>query len=384
MEMIRKLFWVALILMLGGCSGFSAKDNADPPAELVERQAELAVETLWQQQVGGTDGRFLAIAPALDGELIYIANATGQVSAIERAGGKTRWQRDTGLQITGGPGVGEGLVLVGTAEAELLALSGETGEELWRRRVSSEVLAPPVVGQGVVVARTINGRVAGFDLTSGQPRWVFDRSEPLLTLRGNSAPLISNGQLLVGFSNGKLVSLSLESGNAIWEATVSPPHGRTELERIVDLDADPLAVEGMVYAASFQGEVAAIAEASGVVLWRRDLSVYAGMDGDWRTLYVSDDQAHVWALDATNGAALWQQSELHARRLSAPAIVGDYLVVGDFEGYLHWLSQDDGRLVARTRVGDGGIRAKPLVVDGVVYVYDDGGRLSALRPGPLR
>ncbi len=168
--MIRKLFWVALILLLGGCSGFSAKDNADPPAELVERQAELAVETLWQQQVGGTDGRFLAIAPALDGELIYIANAAGQVSAIERAGGKTRWQRDTGLPITGGPGVGEGLVLVGTAEAELLALSGETGEELWRRRVSSEVLARPVVGQGVVVARTINGRVAGFDLTSGQPR----------------------------------------------------------------------------------------------------------------------------------------------------------------------------------------------------------------------
>jgi outer membrane protein assembly factor BamB len=186
--------------------------------------------------------------------------------------------------------------------------------------------------------------------------------------------------VIVGFANGKMVGLALDSGKPIWEAVIATAHGRSELERVVDIDADPVLVEGVVYGAGFQAELAAVSEGSGVILWKRELSSHAGLDADWRQVFVTDAEDHIWSLDGTNGATLWQQKQLHARRLSAPAIVAsEYLVVGDLEGYLHWLATDDGRMLARTRVGSDSIRAKPLVVDDVVYVFSDNGRLAALK-----
>ncbi|MBL3527257.1 MAG: outer membrane protein assembly factor BamB [gamma proteobacterium endosymbiont of Lamellibrachia anaximandri] len=381
-EVVMKRVWFGffLLLLLSGCSSlFSAKDNADPPAELVDFTAALELETLWQLKVGGTDGKFLEIAPAVAGEQLFIADPKGRVVAVDRLSGKRLWDVETRLPVSGGPGVGNGLVLLGTAEAELVALGAADGSEKWRRRVSSEVLSVPAASRGVVVVRTVDGRAAGLSADTGANRWTFDHSEPVLTLRGNSAPIINEDQVFIGFSNGKLAGLSLDGGTANWEATVATAHGRTELERIVDIDSDPVVVEGVVYAASFQGQVAAVSESSGVVLWRRDISVHAGLDADWRQLYVTDDEDAIWALEAGNGATLWQQKALHARKLSAPAIIGNYLVAGDYDGYLHWFSQEDGRMIARIRVGSEGIRAKPLVVDGIVYVFDDSGKLTALR-----
>jgi outer membrane protein assembly factor BamB len=382
--MHRLLPWTLVLLLLSGCSGFFSKDNADPPAELVEFESTLTIETLWETSIAGLDGQYLGIRPVVQDDRLFIADPKGRVEAFDRLTGKSLWRTDTEAPISGGPGVAGGLVLVGTAEAELIALDEEQGEERWRRRVSSEVMSTPAGEAGVVVVRSIDDRVTAINAGTGEERWNFDQTLPVLTLRGNSSPIVKNGRVIVGFANGKMVGLALDSGKPIWETVIATPHGRSELERVVDLDADPVLVEGVVYEAGFQSELAAISEGSGVILWKRELSSYAGLDADWRQVYVTDDQDFVWALDANNGATLWQQKQLHARRLTAPAIVtSDYLVVGDLEGYLHFLATDDGRMLARVRVGSDAIRAKPLVVDDVIYVLNDNGRLAALRPKVL-
>jgi outer membrane protein assembly factor BamB len=378
-----RFLWPLILLLLAGCSAFSAKDNTDPPAELVDLESQLKIRTLWSDSFEGSEGALLKIVPALDGDRLFIAEPSGEITALEAATGKKLWSVDLDVPVSGGPGVRGGLLAIGTQEAELIVLDANDGTERWRKQVSSEVLSVPAIGRGEVICRTIDGRISAFSSDSGELRWVYDRKVPVLTLRGDSSPILHDTQVLVGFANGKLVALSTDSGAPNWEALITAPTGRTELERVVDIDAELKLVEGTVYAAAYHGELAAVSEVSGVVLWRREISTHAGLDADWRQLYVTDEDDHLWSLDATNGATLWQQKALHARRLSAPAMVDGYLVVGDYDGYLHWLSQYDGKLLARKRVGGDAIRVKPLVRDGIVYVFADGGTLSALRAEPI-
>ncbi|MES9850054.1 MAG: outer membrane protein assembly factor BamB [Candidatus Thiodiazotropha sp.] len=376
------IFW-PLPLLLAGCSAFSGKDNADPPSELVEFQPELRIETLWDEGFDDADETLLKLKPVYSNGMLYIAEPSGEVSSLDPETGERHWSVDTDSPLSGGPGVADGLIALGTLEAELILLDGEDGGERWRQRVSSDVLSSPAVNDGNVVCRTTDGGVTAYTTDSGEKRWVYDRTVPVLTLRGDSSPLVSDSQVLAGFAGGKFVGLSLDSGLVNWEATISTPKGRTELERVVDIDADPVLVEGTLYVSAYQGDVAAVSESSGVVLWRRDISSHAGLDASWRQVFITDAEDHIWSLDATNGATLWQQKKLHARKLSAPAMVGDTLVVGDFDGYVHWLSQEDGRQLARIRVGGDAIRLKPLVIDEIVYVLDEGGTLSALRAHPI-
>ncbi|MCU7935006.1 MAG: outer membrane protein assembly factor BamB [Candidatus Thiodiazotropha sp. (ex Dulcina madagascariensis)] len=380
---MRQFSLWSLLLFLTGCSVFTGKDNADPPAELVGLEPELRIESVWERGLEGSGETLLKLAPVLSDGVLYIAEPSGEVLALDPLTGEKHWSVDTESPLSGGPGAGNGLLALGTLEAELVLLGAEDGAEKWRKRVSSEVLSIPAINDGRVVCRTTDGGVAAYATDTGEQRWLYDRSVPVLTLRGDSSPLISESQVLVGFAGGKLLGLSLDAGLVTWEAVISTPQGRTELERVVDIDADPKLVEGTVYVAAFQGEVAAVSESSGVVLWRRSIPSHAGLDASWRQLFISDDADHIWSLDATNGATLWQQKALHARSLSAPAMLGDYLVVGDFEGYLHWLAQEDGRQLARVKVGSDAIRLKPLVMDDIVYVLDEGGTLSALKAYPV-
>jgi len=381
--MIRSLLIWPLLLLLVGCSAFSSKDNAEPPAELVDLKSSLNIKTLWSKSLQGPDGAFLRIAPVIADGRLYIAEPSGTVYALDAETGKELWSVDLDVPISGGPGVRDGLLAVGTQEAELIVLNADDGSERWRKPVSSEVLSTPGVSRGRVVCRTIDGRVEALSGDNGELRWAYDRDVPVLTLRGDSSPVVDEALVMVGFANGKLVALSMDSGLLAWEATIATPKGRTELERVVDIDAELKLVEGTIYAAAFHGEVAAVSETSGVVLWQRELSSHAGLDADWRQVYVTDENDHIWSLDATNGATLWQQKALHARQLSAPALVDGYLVVGDYEGYLHWLSQYDGQMLARSRVGSDPIRVKPLVYNDTVYVFGDGGRLTALKAEPI-
>jgi outer membrane protein assembly factor BamB len=377
-----RLLWPLWLLVLSGCSALSAVDNTDPPAELVELESQLEIHELWSRSFAGPDGAFLKIKPALAGDRLYLAEPSGRVLALEASTGKELWSVDLEVPISGGPGVNDGLLAVGTEEAELILLNAADGSERWRKRVNSEVLSVPAIGRGKVICRTIDGRVSAFSTENGESRWVYDRSVPVLTLRGDGSPVLHEGQVLVGFANGKLVALSLDSGAPNWEALITAPTGRTELERVVDIDADLELVEGTVYAAAYHGQLAAVSEISGIVLWQREISSHAGLDADWRQVFITDEADHIWSLDATNGATLWQQKALHARRLTAPVMVDGYLVVGDFDGYLHWFSQYDGQMLARYRVGSDPVRVRPQAHEGILYVLDDDGTLSALRAEP--
>ena len=376
--------WLPLLLAvaLSGCGTWFGGAEVEPPAELPKIDPAKRVEPVevWSKSVGaGTDERRLNLRPWIEGERVYVADSEGEVRALASADGAEVWRIDTKAPISGGPGFGAGLVVVGTSDAEVIALDKETGEQRWRSRVSSEVLSTPAVGAGTVVVHTIDGKLLGLDSETGEERWRYEREVPILTLRGSGSPVISGTTAYCGLAGGKLLAIDVTSGVPVWETGISVPSGRSELERMVDIDGDPVLYGSAVFVATYQGEVAAISEASGNLLWRRKMSSYNGAAADWRQIYVTDDQGHVWALDSYTGAARWHQDELHNRQVSAPAVLGDYVVVGDYEGYLHWLSTEDGSIVGRSRVGSDPISAAPRVVDEVLYALGDGGKLGALR-----
>lgn len=361
---------------------FSSKDTVEPPAELESFDARISVETLWSDDIGvGSEEKRLRLVPSVSGGRVFAADADGVVTARDANTGKALWTQKTKLPVAAGPGTGSGRVLVGTIDGTVLALDAEDGKELWRSELNSEILAVPAIGYGTVVVRGIDGSMAGLDAIDGHRKWGYATSVPVLTLRGASSPLIDGGAAIAGFSNGKLVSVDLLDGRVKWEMNVATPKGRSELERMVDIDGDPVLAGGVVYVVTYQGNLAAVSSATGVALWQRAFSSYAGLGADdGQHLYVTDDSDHVWAIEAQTGAALWKQEKLHGRQLTAPAVVGDFVVVGDFEGYLHWLSREDGSFVGRNRVDRDGLSAQPVVVDGVVFAYGNGGDLAALRP----
>ncbi len=381
--------WLVLFV-LTGCGSmdsmnpvdwFADEDNSEPPAELVASVGIAPAQVLWTTSVGdGSDDQRVKLVPYVYDGKVYVASRSGVVRSLNASNGRQVWSVATELPISGGPGVGDGLVLVGTSNADLVALDAATGVEKWRARLSSDVLSVPKAANGIAVVHTGDGKLFGFDVTSGKQVWIYDRSTPVLTLHGSSSPIIVGDVVICGFASGKLAMLNLTSGELLWEVSVAAPRGRSELERMVDIDGDPMVQEGVIYVTTYQGEMAAIAQDTGVVLWRRRLSSYAGLGGDWRQLYVSDAQDHVWGIDPNNGSALWKNKDLNYRKLSAPVVLGENIVVGDFEGYLHWLSQDDGKLIGRLRIGEDSISTAPFKVDDTIYVISDGGTLAAITP----
>jgi outer membrane protein assembly factor BamB len=375
---------VLTALALGACSwfrGYFGKEEvAEPPAKLTEIKPELAVKPLWSARAGhGTDKLYVKLRPAYDAGRIFAADDRGTTVALDAQNGNQIWKSETHAPVSAGVGVGEGLVLLGTSNGEVLALREDDGTLRWRAAVSSEVLASPEAGDGVVVARSVDGRVLGLDVLDGHRIWFYQATVPVLTLRGESVPVLDHGLVVLGLKNGKVAALSAADGKVRWEQVIAVPRGRSELERMVDIDADPVAYQGVLYVASFQGRVAALDFATGSPLWGRDISSYAGLAVDSRHVYVTDQHSDVWALDRFSGASVWKQDALHGRALTAPAVQGDAVVVGDFEGYLHWLSLDDGHIEARWRLDSDGIQAGPLVVDDTAYVYGRSGRLAALQ-----
>ena len=368
--------------LLNACSLIEGRDNREPPAELEPIQAGVPIERIWSAEVGDSDAdQSLDLRPAFSQGRIYAAGSDGAVTALDANTGQTIWriELDDDARIVGGVGVGEGRVVVSTADGDLIALDPNDGGERWRVNLGSQVLAPVALAEGRAVARTSDGRVRGLSAADGAEHWMLERRLPALTLRGASKPLIQAGKAILGMDNGRLVVVDLDRGRPVWERTVATPSGRSELERMTDIDADPLAYRDKIYVTAFQGRLMEINFNDGSVNWARPISSHTGLDADPRRLAVTDDEGNLWILERLSGEPLLKQNALRGRSPTAPKRAGNYLVVGDFEGYVHWFSLETGETAGRIRVDDSGIRAAPLVVGDVVYVLSRDGVLSALR-----
>ncbi|HEX9626647.1 MAG TPA: outer membrane protein assembly factor BamB [Acidiferrobacterales bacterium] len=381
---MRAALALAVLPLLGGCGmfgWFKADEGVTPPAELVEfTPAERIVEH-WSRNAGSGPGKqFYRLGPALAGDAVYVVDRRGRVSAYRTADGKRLWRTKLDRAVSSTPAVGAGLVIVGTPQGEVIALDAAGGVERWVGQTPSEVLAPPALDAGVVVVQTADGRLTGLDADDGRRLWSQERSEPPLSLRGTGAPLAVGGLVLSGFASGKLAAFQLRDGRLVWEIPVAQPSGRSEVERLVDVDVMPIVVDRTLYAAAYQGRVAALNLENGRLLWSREISTYNDLVADGGNLYVSDDQGVVWALDLRTGSTVWKQDKLLGRRPSAPASTALGIVVGDFEGYVHWLARDDGRFLARHRPGSAPIVAKPVADGDTVFISAQNGRLTALGP----
>jgi len=370
-----------LTLALGGCSWFGGPD-VELPAVLVEFEPAAAITEVWSVDIGkGPDRRFLRLAPVRHGDTLYVVDIKGRVRALAQENGKERWRTDLDLEITGGVGFGDDLVLVASRKGVVVALDGGKGQERWRAQVASEVLAPPAVGAGVVVVQSVDGKLTGLESATGKRLWILDRSEPALSLRGTAAPVILSNAVLTGFASGKIVAVNLKDGRLLWETPVAQPQGRSEIERLIDVDVPVLISGHTLLAAAYQGKIVAVNLDSGRLLWSRDMSTYSALAADADNVYVSDVRGHVVALDMRSGSTVWKQEKLTLRRLSAPAVTGNAVAVADFEGYVHWLAREDGRILARARAARAAVLATPIADGATLYVSTQNGYLSALRLG---
>lgn len=376
-------------LALAGCStvkgwfgGKKGDDKPNEPVALASITPTVAVSKLWSANAGKGEGRMaIGQRPAVVDGRVYAAAVEGGVRAFDLQTGKLVWKHETKKDLTGGPGAGDGLVVVGGLDGEVIALDAATGTEKWQAKVTAEVVAPPAVGQGLVFIRSNDGRVTALDAATGERRWFWNHDLPTLTIRGNDAPTLGPGVVFVGNDDGTLSTLAMADGRVLWEQTVAEQDGRTELDRMADVDGSPLLDGTTIYATSYKQQTIAIDGPSGRAMWATNHGGAGSLGNASDRVVVSSPDGTVYALDKAGGSALWQQPGLARRSLTAPAVQGDYAVVGDYDGYLHWLRLDNGEFAARARMGGATLRATPVVVDGILVAQNVDGELTAFRLG---
>jgi len=381
----RYLLFALTLVLLSGCGTkdyvknlFGGEDNTDPPTPLVEIETLVEIIKLWSKDTGkGSTKQFLKLTPSHIQGKVFVADVRGNLLAIDATSGHTLWENDADLSITGGPGSSKTHTMIGSEEGDVLAYASENGDFLWQAKVSSEILAAPQEAYGIVVVRTVDGKIFGLDANDGSHLWIYDRTVPALTLRGTSNPVITGDVVIAGFDGGRLAAIELHTGKLIWETSISLASGRSQLERMVDIDSEPVIIGNDIYVATYQGRLASVALENGRITWTRDISSYAGLTSDGKNIYITDDQSHVWALERSSGNSIWKQENLFARQVTAPATIGDLVVVGDLEGYLHWMDKSSGQFVARTQVSKNPILAPPVAVEDIIYAYSSDGTLSA-------
>lgn len=376
----RLLALAALALLVAACD---KEKDVLPPAELVDFNPTVRIDKVWSAATkGGDDVLRLGLRPAVQGDRVFVAGHGGDVRALELANGRELWRADTEVELAGGPAVGDGVVVVGGSGGELVALDAGTGAERWQIMTGGEVLTAPTVANGLVIARTVDGRLRGLRVSDGSAAWSYEQPVPRLTLRGNGAPVVDGDMVFAGLDNGKVVALALTTGDLLWTTTVAPSHGRTEIERLVDIDSPVRIVDDDVFVVGYQGRVAMLARATGQLWWGRDLSSNRGLVVDGDTLYVTAADSSVIALRRRDGTPVWTQDAMLRRGLTAPALSGDTLVVGDFEGYLHWLDVTTGQLLARGKTGGGRMTNAPVVAGDLLLLETDSGEVQAWRARP--
>lgn len=376
-NVMRAIALAIASLSIGACGLFSDEEKLKP-AELLDFKPKITIKRLWSAKLGG-DAEFLRVAlqPVGDGNRIYAASADGNVSAFDPETGKQIWRQQLKMGLTAGPGVGGGLVVVAAADGYVVALDAENGSERWRSEVSGESLSRPAISGQNVIIQTVDNRLRSLASFDGSERWQILQTMPRLTVRGSASPVIVGTNVVTGFDNGRLIAVDLETGNVEWEALLAPPSGRSDLERLSDIDG-ALAVVGQdIYAAGYQGKIAAVAAESGQMMWAIEMSTHEGLSADWTNLYTTLEHGDIVSLSRRNGAETWRNAALLRREATLAVPFNTTVVAGDFEGYLHFFSNVDGTPVARVKLGGSAITSDPVVVADRLYVQSDGGTLAA-------
>jgi outer membrane protein assembly factor BamB len=375
----RILTLMTAALALAVIADCSSTKKEDKPTPLVKIHSQFVPKRIWTVGLGKTEPKLqLGLTPAIDDTRVYAANAIGDVVALDLAKGHRLWRHKLKMPLAGGTGAGGGLVLVCGTGGVVVALAASDGTERWRAQLSSEVLAAPVVATDLVLVRTVDGKLYALEAASGKQRWAADQQVPRLTLRGTSKPVVAGELAISGFDNGRLMAVTLAAGNPAWDVAVGQPRGSSELQRLIDIDSPPAIDGDDVFAVAFQGRAVRLAHDTGLEIWSHEVSSYRGLVADALGVYVSTAEGEVTKLDRASGAARWSQKALLRRSLSAPVLQGNAVVVADYEGVIHWLSNEDGAFLARAK-GGSRITAAPQVSGDLVLVQTDKGRLEAWR-----
>ena len=389
MKWAARLLVFTLPVTLAGCetiSGWFDDDDYDPtePVELFDIEEKVDIDKRWSRSVGDGQGSgFYKINPVLANGVLYVASADGEVAAFDADDGSRIWEVELDIPISGGVGLSGDSLLLGGADGLVLRLSATDGSEIWRSSVSGEVLSAPQGNGEVVVAQSYDGKLQGFRFDDGEKLWTYQSDVPVLTLRGTSTPIIYSDFVIAGFADGKVIAVSLEGGNVVWEARVAISQGRSEIERIVDIDGT-MATQGVeLYVASYQGRLVALEMAAGRKLWQRNVSSFSGTSVGFGNVYVADEDGTLSAYLRNGQGVRWQNIDLGYRELSRPTPVSSYVAVVDFEGYLHLLSQVDGTLIGRARPDSDGARADMIARGNTLYVFGNSGDLVAYDLKPL-
>lgn len=399
--MIRKFAALSLcVLLLSACSTITNvfkndKEKAEAPSKLVDIANPIAIKKLWSASIGEGEAELgVRQKPVIDGDLIFAADSANQLVALEKATGKVRWKVNPNKEaenggwkfwekstqpfaLTGGPAVYSGLVAVGGRNGEVFAFNAVDGSLMWKTMISSSVISAPLITFDTVIVRANDGKVFGLDIASGEKRWQFDRGLPSLSVRGNSAPVLGPGVILLGYEDGTLIALRQQDGTRLWEQLVAKPDGRTEIDRMADIDGEIQVGDREVFASSFRNSSMAISLANGQPIWVREVGGYAGIALLSDRIILSDRDSHVVALERNGGSDLWKQSALVRRGLTTPVVQGAYAVLADSEGYVHWLDTNTGDIKGRMSAGKS-VRGSPVVSDdGIVFVQSTDGKLTA-------
>lgn len=374
----KKLFGLlVVVLVTTACSSNKIKDeDFFKPAELGKFDKQMSFKQNWATKVGGGQGKnYLRLAPFVRSNTVYVAAHDGVVLSVDAQSGKSNWRVKTDLPISGGVAVDRGVLFLGTLSGDAVALSADDGSELWRTTLSSEVLAAPRSDGSIVVVHCYDGRIYGLKHDTGEQVWEFETQNPKLTLRGSASPIIVDDLAVVGLAGGKLIALDTSTGIMRWEQRVAISQGRSEIERMVDIDAAPIMDGPLLFSVSYQGRILVVEASSGRVLWRKEASSYVGLAQGFGNVYISEADGKLSAYKVNDGNLQWQLEDLTWRKLSAPATMGKYTVVADYDGYLHAVAQLDGVLAGRTRVDGSGVKAPLLSYDGNLLVYSNNGKL---------
>jgi outer membrane protein assembly factor BamB len=378
---------------LFACSSTDEEDPATKVAELTEINEAFEPNVLWERSVGdGVDDYFSRIKPTVAYGKVYSASREGDVIAFDVNSGKEVWQADlsninkdrsfwdgrVSALVAGGPITGLDKVFLGTESGKVFALDAQSGELIWQADIKGEVITRPALEGNILVVNSASGIMKAFDANTGEEIWKVEQDVPALTLRGISAPVIASGGVLIGTGKGDLSVYILEKGQQGWSTEIGEASGTTELERVVDVDSAPVIFGDKVYVISARGNLAAVELKSGRILWKRQYSSYRQISVYRNDIFNTNTKGHVYSLNRVNGIERWSNLSLTNRGVTGPVVVGSYVVVGDFEGYLHWLNRETGDIVARYEVDGSGIHSTPTVVDDVLYTQSRDGDLQAI------